>query len=265
MGLRAALGASRPRLIRQMLTECILLALVGGATGLAIAYVRRTVLWSFRPPFIEQNDTDLSFDLRVLLFTLAISIFTGLLFGLAPAFRASVPDLAETLKMGGRGGSIGWGRNRLRSLLVVSEIALSRVALVGAGLFIRSMRDAQKMDPGFEPKNLFMMAFDLGALHYEEGRAQEFFREAVERAGATPGVKSATIASNFPLGGGLARTDFPEGESESTGYRGMLTQLDEITPGYFDALRIPLKKGRVLSDSDRKDTTPVAVINEAMA
>src|SRR6266851_5363432 len=121
------------------------------------------------------------------------------------------------------------------------------------------------MDPGFESKNLFMMAFDLGALHYEEGRAQQFFREAVERADATAGVKSATIASNFPLGGGLARTVFPEGESESTGYRGMLTQLDDITPGYFDALRIPLKKGRVLSDLDRKDTTPVAVINEAMA
>ena len=186
-------------------------------------------------------------------------------FGVAPALRASVPNLMETLKLGGRGGSIGWGRNSLRSLLVVSEIALSLVALVGAGLFIRSMRDAQQMDPGFESKNLFMMAFDLGALHYEEGRAQQFFREAVERANATPGVKSASIASNFPLGGGLARTVFPEGESESTGYRGMLTQLDDITPGYFDALRIPLKKGRVLNDSDRKDTTPVAVINEAMA
>src|SRR6266480_3354157 len=265
MGLRAALGASRPRLIRQMLTECILLALVGGATGLAIAYVGRTVLWSFRPPFIEQNDIDLSFDLRVLLFTLAISIFTGLLFGLAPAFRASVPDLAETLKMGGRGGSIGWGRNRLRSLLVVSEIALSLVALVGAGLFIRSMRDAQKMDPGFESKNLFMLAFDLGALHYDEGRGQEFFRAAIERANSTPGVKSATIASNFPLGGGFARTVFPEGENETTGYRGMLTQLDDITSGFFDALKIPLLKGRVFSDSDRQGTTPVVVINKAMA
>jgi len=152
----------------------------------------------------------------------------------------------------------------LRSLLVVSEIALSLVALVGAGLFIRSMRDAQRSDPGFEPKNLFMMAFDLGA-HYEEGRAQEFFRAAIERANSTPGVKSATIASNFPLGGGFARTVFPQGENETNGYRGTLTQLDDITPGFFDALRIPLLKGRVFSDSDRKGTTPVVVINEAMA
>ena len=265
MGLRAALGASRPRLIRQMLTECILLALFGGGAGLAIAYVGRTVLWSFRPPFIQQNDIDLSFDLRVLLFTLGVSIFTGLLFGLAPAFRASIPDLAETLKLGGRGGSVGWGRNKVRGLLVVSEIALSVVALIGAGLFIRSMRDAQKMDPGFESKNLFMLAFDLGALHYDEGRGQQFLRSAIERANATPGAKAAAVASNFPLGGGFARTVFPEGEDESTGYRGTLTQLDDVSVGYFDALRIPLLRGRRFTDADRKETARVAIINEAMA
>ncbi len=265
MGLRAALGASRPRLIRQMLTECILLALFGGAAGLAIAYVGRTVLWSFRPPFIQQNDIDLSFDLRVLLFTLGVSIFTGLLFGLAPAFRASIPDLAETLKLGGRGGSVGSGRNKVRGLLVVSEIALSVVALIGAGLFIRSMRDAQKMDPGFESKNLFMLAFDLGALHYDEGRGQQFLRSAIERANATPGAKAAAVASNFPLGGGFARTVFPEGEDESTGYRGTLTQLDDVSVGYFDALRIPLLRGRRFTDADRKETARVAIINEAMA
>jgi len=265
MGLRAALGASRPRLIRQMLTECILLSLIGGAAGLALAYAGRTILWSFRPPFIQADSIDLSLDANVLIFTLGISLLTGLLFGVAPAFKASVPDLADTLKLGGRGGSIGWGRNKLRSLLVVSEIALSLVALVGAGLFIRSMRDAQKMDPGFESKNLFMLAFDLGALHYDEGHGQQFLRAAVERANATPGVKAAAIASNFPLGGGFARTVFPEGEDESTGYRGTLTQLDDITTGYFDALRIPLLRGRLFTDADRKETASVAIINEAMA
>ena len=265
MGLRAALGASRPRLIRQMLTECVLLSLIGGGAGLALAYAGRTLLWSFRPPFIEADSIDLSLDSNVLIFTLGISLLTGLLFGVAPAFKASVPDLAETLKLGGRSGSIGWGRNKLRSLLVVSEIALSLVALVGAGLFIRSMRDAQKMDPGFESKKLFMLAFDLGALHYDEGRGQQFLRAAVERANAAPGVKAATIASNFPLGGGFARTVFPEGEDESTGYRGTLTQLDDITTGYFNALRIPLIRGRLFTDADRKDTASVAIINEAMA
>ena len=265
MGLRAALGASRPRLIRHMLTECVLLSLIGGAAGLVVAYAGRTLLWSFRPPFIQADSIDLSLDSNVLFFTLGISLLTGLLFGVAPAFKASVPDLADTLKLGGRGGSIGWGRNKLRSLLVISEIALSLVALVGAGLFIRSMRDAQQMDPGFESKNLFMLAFDLGALHYDEGHGQQFLRAAVERANATPGVKAAAIASNFPLGGGFARTVFPEGEDESTGYRGTLTQLDDITTGYFDALRIPLLRGRLFTDADRKDTATVAIINEAMA
>src|SRR6266516_6107928 len=163
--------------------------------------------------------------------------------------------------MGGRGGSIGWGRNRLRSLLVVSEIALSLVALVGAGLFIRSMRDAQKMDPGFESKNLFMLAFDLGALHYDEGRGQQFLRSAIEQANAAPGVKAAAVASNFPLGGGFARTVFPEGEDESSGYRGTLTQLDDVAPNFFETLRIPLLSVREFADTDRKDTKQVAIIN----
>lgn len=264
MGLRSALGASRKRLVRQMLTECMMLSLAGGAAGLLLAYLGRSILWAYRPPFIAQNDLDLALDSRVLLFTLGVAVLTGILFGVAPAIKASVPDLMETLKLGGRGGSVGWGRNKLRSLLVISEISLSLIALVGAGLFIRSMRDAQKMDLGFESRNLFVMAFDLGALHYDEGRGQQFFRAAVERAQAAPGVQSAAIASNAPIGGGFARTVFPEGQDESTGYRGTLTQLDDVTPGYFDTLRIPLISGRAFSDTDRKDTTPVAVVNEAM-
>jgi predicted permease len=265
MSLRAALGANRRRLLRQLLTESILLSLAGGVLGLVIAYWGRTALWSFRPPFIERTDIDLSLDSHVLLFTLAIALLTGLLFGIAPAIRASSPDLMETLKVGGRGGTVGWSRNRLRSLLVIGEMALALVSLIGAGLFVRSMQNAQQLDPGFESKKLFMMAFDLGALHYDEGRGEQFFRDAIERAKASPGVQSATIASNFPLGGGFARTTFPEGQDETTGYRGTLTTMDDITPGYFDALRIPLMEGRVFNDSDRKETAPVAVVNQAMA
>jgi predicted permease len=149
-------------------------------------------------------------------------------------------------------------------MLVVSEIALALVALIGAGLFIRSMQNAQRIDPGFESEKLFMMAFDLGALHYEEGRAQQFFRAAVERAKASPGVETVTIASDFPLGGGFERTVFPEGQDEASGYRGTLTQLDDITPSFFETLRIPLIRGRVFNDSDRQNTVQVAVINEAM-
>jgi predicted permease len=265
MSLRAALGASRLRMLRQLVTESLLLALGGGAVGLVIAYWGRTALWSFRPAFIEDADINLALDSRVLLFTLAISVLTGVLFGIAPAIKASRVDLAETLKVGGRGNSTGWRGNPLRSLLVVAEIALAMVALIGAGLFVRSMQNAQRTNLGFESRNLLVMAFDLGALHYDEGRGQQFFREVLERAQTLPGVAESTIASNAPLGGGFGRTVFPEGESESTGYRGTLTQLDDIAPNYFDTLRIPLISGRVFSDSDRSTTTLVAVINQAMA
>jgi putative ABC transport system permease protein len=264
IGMRAALGASRSRLLRQMLTESLVLSLLAGIAGLAIAYGGRTALWSFRPPFVEKNDLDLSLDSHVLLFTLSIALLTALLIGIAPAIKAAKPNLSEILKTGGRGGTVSWRRNPLRSMLVVSEIALALVALIGAGLFIRSMQNAQRIDPGFESEKLFMMAFDLGALHYEEGRAQQFFRAAVERAKAVPGVEAATIASDFPLGGGFERTVFPEGQDEASGYRGTLTQLDDITPTFFETLRIPLIRGRVFNDSDRQNTVQVAVINEAM-
>jgi predicted permease len=263
IGLRAALGAKPSRLLRQMLTESLVLAGIAGVVGLAIAYGGRAALWSFRPPFIEQNDIDLSLDWRVLLFTLCISLLTAVLIAVAPAIKSAKPNLVDVLNQGGRGGSVGWRRSPLRSLLVVSEIALALVALIGAGLFIRSMQYAQRIDLGFESEKLFMMAFDLGATRYQEGPAQQFFRAAVERAKTTPGVQAATIASNFPLGGGLERTVFPEGQDETTGYRGTLTELDDVTPSYFETLRIPLLHGRVFDDNDRQLTVSVAVVNEA--
>lgn len=265
IGLRAALGASQVRMARQLLTESTVLALLSGVVGLAIAYAGRAVLWSFRPPFILDGDVDLSFDSHVLLFTLGVALLTAVTIGLAPAVKVARPNLIEALNVGGRGGTVGWSRSPLRSLLVVTEIALALVALIGAGLFVRSMQSAQRLDPGFESKKLFVFAFDLGALHYEEGRAQQYFRAAIDRARAVPGVASATIASNFPLGGGLGRTVFPEGQDEASGYRGTLTPLNDVDTNFFQTLRIPLVGGRDFTDADRKDTRPVAIISEAMA
>ncbi len=262
--LRAALGANRGRIVRQMMTESLLLSLAGGAAGLAIAYAGRSILWAFRPPFIDQTGIDLSLDSRVLLFTLGVSILTGIIFGLVPAVKASRPDLMETLKSGGRGGTMGWKRDPLRSMLVIGEMALALIALVGAGLFLRSMQNAQKIDLGFESRNLLVMSFDLGALHYEEGRGQQFYRAAIERAKNSPGVASASVASNAPMGGGFARTVFPEGRDEASGYRGTLTTVNDITPEYFDTMRIPLVRGRAFNDSDRKETAVVAIASEAM-
>jgi predicted permease len=263
ISLRAALGAGRTRIVRQMLTESMLLSLAGGAVGLAIAYAGRSILWSFRPPFIEDSGIDLALDSHVLLFTLGVAIVTGFIFGLVPAVKASRPDLMETLNAGGRGGTIGWQRDPLRSLLVIGEMALALITLVGAGLFLHSMQNAQKIDLGFESENLLAMNFDLGALHYEEGRGQQFYRAAIEKVKNSPGVASVSIASNQPIGGGFARTVFPEGRDEASGYRGTLTTVDDITPGYFETLRIPILRGRAFTDVDRKETV-VAIASEAM-
>jgi predicted permease len=265
ISIRTAVGASRRRLVRQLLTESVALSLIGGVVGLALAFAGRQLLWANRPPFIERNDLDLSLDSHVLLFTFGLALLTGILFGLAPAITASKTDLAATLNAGGRSGSATWTRGKLRSILVISEVALALVTLVGAGLFLRSMHNAQMVDVGFESKQLLVMAFDLGSLHYDEVHGQQFYRDSIEHATSLPMVQAAAVASNLPLGGGLGRTVFPEGKDEISGYRGTLTTLNDVSPGYFDTLRIPLKKGRIFNDLDKKDSTPIAVINEAMA
>jgi predicted permease len=265
LSIRAAMGAGRFRLVRQLLTESTVLSLLGGLAGLLVAYWGRNVLWSFRPPFLLDGSIDLSFDARVLGFTLVISLLTGLIFGIIPAIKASGTDVNEVLKTGGRGGALGWTHNRLRGLLVISEIALALVALVGSGLFLRSMQNAQQYNPGFESQNLFQMFFDLGALRYDENHGQQFFRDVIERAKTVPGVVNASVSANGVFGGGISATIFREGEQTDPNNRGTLVNFDDVTPGHFDTMRIPLLSGRDFTDFDRENTTPVAVINQAMA
>jgi predicted permease len=265
MTIRAAIGANRWRLVSQLLTESTLLSLVGGAAGLLIAFWGRKILWSFRPPFLPDGSIDLSFDSRVLFFALVVSLLTGLVFGIIPAIKASNIDLNEILKLGGRGGTLGWAHNRLRSLLVVFEIGLALVALVGAGLFLRSMQRAQEINPGFESKNLFQYGFDLGALRYDPDHGQQFFRDAIERAKSVPGVADAAVSSNGLIGGGFLGTMFREGEQTDPNNRGTLITLNDVSPGFFSTLHIPILSGRDFNDFDREKTTPVAVVNKAMA
>jgi len=265
LSIRAAMGAGRLRLVRQLLTESTVLSLLGGLAGLLVAYWGRKILWSFRPPFLEDGSIDLSFDGRVLGFTVAISVVTGIVFGIIPAIKASSTDINEVLKTGGRGGTLGWTHNRLRGLLVISEIALALVALVGSGLFLRSMRNAQQFQPGFESQSLMQMFFDLGALRYDADHGQQFFRDVVERAKTVPGVVDATVASNGILGGGIAGTIYPEGEQADPNNRGTLVNIDAVTPGYFETLRIPLLRGRDFTEFDGEKSASVAIVNEAMA
>ncbi len=265
LSIRAAMGAGRARLVRQLLTESAVLSLLGGLAGLVVAYWGRNLLWSFRPPFLLDGSIDLSFDARVIGFTLVISVLTGLVFGIIPAIKASGTDINEILKTGGRGGTLGWTHNRLRGLLVICEISLALVALVGSGLFLRSMQNAQQYNPGFESQNLFQLLFDLGALRYDPDHGQQFFRDVIERAKSVPGVAGASVSSNGVFGGGFLGTIFREGEQTDPNNRGTLVNFDDVTPGHFETMRIPLISGRDFTDFDRENTTRVAVINEAMA
>jgi predicted permease len=265
MSIRAAMGASRGRMVRQMLTESVVLSLAGGIAGIFIAKWGSSLLWSHRPPFLPADAISLSLDGRVLLFSLTISLITGIIFGAVPALRASTPNLMETLKIGGRGGSAARQQNIFRSALVTCEVALALVALVGAGLFLRSMHNAQKIDLGFESKKLMVMTFDVSTERYTQEHGEQFFVSSVNAVKAVPGVEDATISTNFPLGGSILGTVFKEGEQANPSARGTLVGQVSITPSYFNTVRVSLIEGRNVTEFDRDGSLPVTIITEAMA
>lgn len=262
MSIRAAMGAGRTRMIRQMLTESMVLSLLGAAAGLMIAAWGKNLLWKYRPPFLPADSVSLTLDTRVLLFTLGIAVATGVLFGVVPAIKASSPDIVEALKTGGRGNTSGGSQHRLRSALVVSEVALALIALVGAGLFLRSMKNAQNIDPGFESKNLMLMTFDVASQRYGRQQGEQFFRDAMLRVKNLSGVADATVSTMFPVGGTILGTVFKEGEQANPNYRGTLVSQPAIVPGYFNTMRIPMVSGRDFTEFDKEGSQRVAVVNQ---
>jgi predicted permease len=264
MGIRVALGAARGRLVRQLLTEAQLLALVGGAFGLVLGWLGGRALWSFRPAFLQQSDLPLEIDWRVCSFAFGVTVVTGLLFGLAPVFRASMPDLTRVLNSAGRGNIQGGGRNRLRSVLVVCEMALALVALVGAGLFVRSMQSAQRIDLGFETQNLCLFSVDLSSKHWTPARGNQFISSFTERLRTVPGVKAAAVSGSAPLGGAFLQTAFHEADPVDSRL-GTLVNTTQVSPNYFEVMRIPLIIGRPLSEFDALGSKRVMVISDAMA
>jgi predicted permease len=265
IAIRLALGAGRGRLIRQLLTESVLLSLCGGAAGLLIAYWGRDLLLAVRPQQFLPAAVDLPLDARVLGFTFGVSILTGLLFGLAPALQASRSDLATELKDRSAQPS-GAGRFNLRGALVVAQVALSLVALIGAGLFLRSLRNTQRIDPGFETRNVVLAVFDLAAQGYDTTRGREFHRRVIEEVGRVPGVRSAALATNLPIaGGGIGRTVFPEGVDPTDRSAGVFVTVNTVGVGYFDTLDVAIRRGRAFEETDREGTPLVVVANEAMA
>ena len=266
IAVRLSLGATRAQLIRQLLTEGTLLAVVGGAAGLMLAYWAQDVLWSFRPPFLQADAIDIHPDARVLLFTLGIALATGVLFGLAPAIQASRPDLVVELKEKTSAPTGSRSPLSLRNVLVAAQIALSLIALIGAGLFLRSLQNAQRINPGFDVERLATMSFDLGAQGYTEERGRQFQQRVLERAASVPGVQSATLASTVPLfAGGFARTVFLEGQDASDRRAGRLVQIAVASSHYLETLGIALVRGRPTSEIDQPNTPSAVVINETMA
>jgi putative ABC transport system permease protein len=265
IAIRISLGASRGRLIRQLLTESALLGLLAGAAGLLIAKLSQDLLWSMRPPFLNAGDLDLGLSREILAFTMLVSLFTGLLFGLVPALQLSRPQLVDHLKDRTNRAS-GYGRLfALRNVLVMAQVALSLVTLVGAGLFLRSLQNAQRTDPGFDTAHLLLLSFDTGAEGYTGESAAAFQRTVLDRVGALPGVSGAVLASSGLFNGGFSRTVFPEGVDLSDRRNGRLTPLNQVGPRYFETVGIPIVRGRALSETDRAGAPMVAVVNETMA
>jgi putative ABC transport system permease protein len=265
IAIRISLGASRGRLIRQLLTESALLGGLAGLAGLLIARVSQDVLWSLRPPFLQAGDLDLGLSRTVLAFTILVSLFTGLLFGLVPALQLSRPQLVDHLK-DRTNRATGYGRLfALRNVLVMAQVALSLVTLVGAGLFLRSLQNAQRTDPGFDTTHLLLLSFDTGAEGYSGESSVAFERSVLDRVQTLPMVKGAVLASTGLFNGGLLRTVFPEGVDPNDRRNGRLTPLNQVGPGYFETVGIPIVRGRALTETDREGAPMVAVVNETMA
>jgi predicted permease len=282
ISIRLALGASRARLVRQLLTESVLLALIGGAFGLLLAVWLIGAAQTYPPPAnVFPVAFDFTLDRSVLAFTLVLSLATGVVFGVAPALQASKPDLVAALKdetplVAGQGGTF-LRRLSLRNLLVVAQVALSLVLLISAGLFLRSMRQAQRIDPGFDPAHALTMPLNINLLRYTKAQGQEFYRRVLENVQALPGVESATLTRTPPLSGasressvtlaGATPTERVRG-GESTGSVNLSsnsTLASSVALNYFQTLNIPLVRGRDFTSQDREGAPGVAIVNETFA
>jgi len=269
VAIRTALGAGWKRLARQLMTESLLLALLGGAAGLAIAEASLYLMRAIHPGNIPRLE-EISINGSVLLFTFAVSTVAGLLFGLAPAWRAVKLDLNTSLKSGGRSGQTDGGllvsRHRLRGLLVVSELAFSLMLLIGAGLLIRSFARLQNVPPGFAVDHVLSMEVAAsGAKYREEKNVLEFYKEIGERIARLPGVTAQGVVTPLPLTGGIGWGGINvEGHTPPPGQE---LQVDQRVAGadYFRAMKIPLLKGRYFDPHDTSDGQPVAIIDQQFA
>jgi putative ABC transport system permease protein len=273
IAIRTAMGAGRLRIVRQLLTESVVLSLGGGALGLVLAFWGIDALRTF----VQDGDSaftskiprgeDIGLNALVLTFSLALSLVTGIVFGLFPALHVAKGDLNKALKEGGRSATHGAAGNRMRGLLVISEVAITLVLLIGAGLLVRSFMRLEAIDPGFNPRNLLSMTVSVaGNSQYVGVRREALYGEIVDQVRALPGVQSASMVNHLPLFGDtwglnlfIEGRPLPRpGEDVSAIYR-------VARPGYFQAMQIPLLAGRDFTGHDTRDTPPVVIVNERLA
>jgi putative ABC transport system permease protein len=267
IALRTALGASRLRIVRQLLTESVLLWTVSGAIGLVLSVWLIKLLVAISPPNTPRFD-EIRFNWQVFLFAFGVTILAGLLFGLVPALQTSRLNLNDTLKESGRSGGPGGTRNRIGGLLIVSEVALSFVLLAGAGLLIKSFAMLRNINPGFKPDNVLTLRVNLPPGSYKKGEERvQIFQQLIDRVKQVPGVVNVGAVLSLPLHGDTfnlgrnviieGKPDVPENETNAA--------FLSVTPDYFNTLQIPLQQGRVFTDQDDMQTPKVALVNEAMA
>ena len=266
IALRAALGASRARLTRQLLTESTLLALLGGGFGLLIAYRSVPLLVSLAPAASIPRAGAIGLDSQVLFFTLLMTLFTGLVFGTVPALQASKFDLNETLKQSGRSSGGSAGPRRMRSALVIAEIALAVMLLLGAGLLLRSFIKLRQVNPGFNSHHLLTAQITVPPAKFSGDQLTAFRREIVARISALPGVNSAAITRDIPLSGVDPSLFFSiEGRPPVDPGKEPVARWRMATPGYFKTMDIPLLRGRDFTEQDSRDSAGVVIISQAMA
>jgi putative ABC transport system permease protein len=267
IALRTALGASRLRVVRQLLTESVLLSLVSGIAGLALSLWFIKLLVAITPPNTPRF-SEIGINWQVFAFTFAVTVLAGILFGLVPALQTSRPNLNETLKDSGQRGSETGGRNRVGSFLIVSEIALSFILLAGAGLMIKSFLHLREINPGFNADNVLTMRLTLPPGKYKQGEPRaQIYQQLVDRVKQTPGVQSAALVLSLPLGGdsfNVGRSVIREGRPMTADEQTNALHLP-VSPDYFQTLQIPLKAGRTFTDQDAFNSTKVVIVNETMA
>jgi predicted permease len=263
MALRLAVGASRLRLIQQLLTESVFLAALGGGAGFLLARWGVTLLIAVLPKASLPRQQEIAIDATVFGFTLLLSILTGFIFGLAPAFQVSRSDLNETLKQGGRSATKGAGQRRTQSLLVTAEVSLALVLLVGAGLMIRTMSRLNAVDAGFNPHDLLTFSVSVEGTSHD---APALFKQVGEQVASLPGVASVGAINHLPIGGDLWNLGYAiEGRPAPPPEEGLGAVYRVVRTGYFETMQLPLDRGRDFTEQDNEKSPAVIIVNEALA